>query len=493
MPACGHLGAKALDVLRRLGMAAILAASPLGAAPRQDEADQVDRYLGSQIERLRIPGMAVAVVRGGRIVLLRHYGKASVEFNVPVTDETVFSINSVTKAFTGVAALRLVERGRLDLSAPVGQYLSGLPETWRKVTIRQLLSHMSGLPDIMRAPTVETDAQAAWAWVQTRPVLFAPGDRFHYCQTNYTLIQRIVNQLEGRAPDAPLAEEQIRIAGMEHTAYGDAYSVIANRAPTYRWNQNGPVIAGYRAPSASTPATLAATSERFLPFRRASSGLNATAQDLARWVIALQDHRLLKEESLETLWTPVAFSDGRPGKWGLGMEVLGRVTHRAAGMTGGGRAAFSIYPEDGVAVVILTNLAGAYPEDMVDKVASIFAPGLRLSGVPALRILLEEQGYDQINAVAAGIERADPALVWSEPELNDWGYRLLSMGRAPQALAVFRLTADRFPGSANAHDSLGQAFRVNGDNASAAFHYRRVLALDPGNAEAVRVLKEIAP
>jgi len=82
---------------------------------------------------------------------------------------------------------------------------------------------MSGLPDIMRAPTVETDAQAAWAWVQTRPVLFSPGDRFHYCQTNYTLIQRIVNQLEGRAPDAPLAEEQIRIAGMEHTAYGDAY------------------------------------------------------------------------------------------------------------------------------------------------------------------------------------------------------------------------------------------------------------------------------
>lgn len=412
MPTCGYLGAKAHGALRHVGMAAILAAAPLGGALRPDEADQVDRYLGSQIDRLKIPGMAVAVVKGGRIVLLRNYGTASVEFNVPVTDATVFSINSVTKAFTGVAALRLVERGRLDLSAPVAQYLSGLPETWRKVTIRQLLSHMSGLPDIMRAPTVETDAAAAWAWVQTRPVLFPPGDRFHYCQTNYTLVQRILNQLEGRAPDAPLAEEQIRIAGMDHTAYGDAYSVIANRAPTYRWNQNGPMIAGYRAPS-SAPATLAATSERFLPFRRASSGLNATAQDLARWMIALQDHRLLKAESLETLWTPVAFRDGRPGKWGLGMEVLGRGTHRAAGMTGGGRAAFSIYPEDGVAVAILTNLAGAFPEDMVDKVASIYAPGLKLSGVPALRILLEEQGYDQIIPLAAGIERRDPALVWS--------------------------------------------------------------------------------
>lgn len=484
---------RGLNLPLRPVMAALLATLPMAAAVQEKEVDQVDRYLNTQMDRLKIPGMAVGVIKNGQIVLLRQYGMASVEFQVPVTDKTVFAINSITKAFTGVAAARLVEQGKLDLSAPVGHYLNDLPEPWRKVTIRQLLSHTSGLPDIMGAPTVETNDLEAWAWVLSRPINFQPGDRFHYCQTNYTLIQRVVNQIEGRAPAAPLAEEQIRMTGMAQTAYGDVYSVIPNKAPTYRWSLTGPTIAGYRAASSTTPPTLTAASERFLPFRRASSGLNSTAQDVARWMIALQGHRLLKEASLETLWSPVAFKNGQPGQWGLGWQVLSRGTHRAVGMTGGGRAAFSIYPEDGVGVVILTNLAGSFPEDMIDKIASIYAPGLQLSGVPALRIALEERGYDQASSIAAGIEKRDPNLVWPESEMNDWGYRLLSTGRAPQALAVFRLIADRFPNSANAHDSLAQAFRVNGDDRSAAIHYRRILELDPNNADALRHLKEISP
>lgn len=474
-------------------MAVMLATLPIAAAVQEKEVDQVDRYLNAQMERLKIPGMAVGVIKNGQVVLVRQYGVASVEFNVPVTDKTVFAINSITKAFTGVAAMRLVEQGKLDLSASVGHYLKGLPEPWRKVTIRQLLSHMSGLPDVMGAPTVETNDLDAWTWVQSRPINFQPGDRFHYCQTNYTLIQRVVNQIEGRAAEAPLAGEQIRLAGMSQTAYGDAFSVIANKAPTYRWSLAGPTIMGYQAASSAAPPTLTATSERFLPFRRASSGLNSTVQDMARWMIALQDRRLLRKESLEALWSPVAFTDGRLGQWGLGWQVLSRGTHRSAGMTGGGRAAFSIYPEDGVGVVILTNLAGSFPEDMIDKIASIYAPGLQLSGVPALRIALEERGYDQVLSMAAEIERKDPILVWPEREMNDWGYRLLSTGRAPQALAVFRLIANRFPNSANAHDSLAQAFLVNGDHNSAVSHYRRVLELDPKHADALRHLKEINP
>jgi CubicO group peptidase (beta-lactamase class C family) len=455
------------------------------------EMEQVDRYLQMQMQRLQIPGLAVAVVKDGRLILERHYGTASVEFGAPVTSDTVFAINSVTKAFTGVAAMRLVEEGRLDLSAPVSRYLTDLPETWRSVTIRQLLSHMSGLPDIMRAPTVETDAAAAWTWVLAQPVRFTPGQGFHYCQTNYTLIQRVVNQIEGRAPDAPLAEAQLAIAGMADTHYGDAYAVITNKAPTYRWTLGGPMITGYRAAASTTPSTLTATSERFLPFRRASSGMNSTVGDMARWMIAIQDGRILNERSLETLWTPVAFNDGQKGQWGLGWQILSRGDHRAVGMTGGGRAAVFLYPEDGVGVVILTNLTGSFPEDMIDKIASIYSPGLDLSGVPALRIALEEQGYDRAPVAAATIEQNHPGLVWPEAELNDWGYRLLSTGRARDALEVFKLIEGYYPDSANANDSLAQAFLVNGDNAGAAIHYRRALALDPTNTSAARHLAEL--
>ncbi|WP_208023390.1 serine hydrolase [Duganella alba] len=460
-------------------------------AAAQTPAAEADRYLTAQMQRLRIPGLSVAVVKDGQIVLARNYGTASVEFGVPVADDTVFSINSITKAFTGVAAMKQVELGRLDLSAPVDQYLPDLPPAWRAVTIRQLLSHMSGLPDITRAPTVETDEEAAWRWLREQTILFKPGERFHYCQTNYMLIQRIVNQLEGRAPNAPLAEEQLRIAGMTHTAYGDAYTVIPKRAPTYRWQWTGAKVQGYPAPSATDASTLTAVSERFLPFRRAAAGMNSSAADMAHWLIALQQHKLLNDASLAAMWRPVAFNDGGMGQWAMGWQVLQRGSHRAVGMTGGGRAGFFLYPEDGVGVIILTNLTGSFPEDLIDKLASLYIPQLPLSGVPGLRIALEERGFGQIASAAADIERRYPDQPWQENELNDWGYRLLSTGRAADALAVLRFTAERFPRSANAQDSLGEAWLVNGERAAAKQAYQRVLELHPGDANALKRLESL--
>jgi len=472
----------------------ILAIMPMpasGQGTKVDPAVGVDRYLGAQMAKLRIPGLAVAVVKDGKVVLARGYGIGSVEFGLPARDDTVFAINSITKAFTGVAAMRLVDEGKLDLAAPVGRYLTELPETWRDVTIRQLLSHQSGLPDVMRAPTVETDAAAAWNWVLQQPIRFRPGARFDYCQTNYTLIQRVLNTIAGRALDAPLAEEQLRLVGMTHTYYGDAYDMIPNRVPTYRWSLPGPFVDGYSSAAYTAPRTMQEASERFLPFRRASSGLNSTAIDMANWLIAVAQGSLLTASARETMWRAVSFTDGTTGQWGMGWEVLKRGSHRAVGMTGGGRAAVFYYPEDHVGVVILTNLAGSFPEDMVDKIASLYAPDLPLAGVPALRIALEEQGYDHAAMAAAAIKARNPGLVWPEDELNDWGYRLLSTGRARDAVPLFAFIAREYPNSANAHDSLAQAYHVVGDTAASVNEYRRVLELEPGNESAKRHLAEL--
>lgn len=475
-----------------IGLTTLLRPPSVAArAGPSDAGAEVDRYLGAQMRKLRIPGMALAVVREGHVVLARCYGTASVEFAQPVRADTVFAVNSITKAFTGIAAMRLVEQGRLELTAPVGRYLADLPQAWRPVTIRQLLSHMSGIPDIMRAPTVETNAAAAWFWVQEQPTIFAPGERFHYCQTNYTLIQRVINTLENRALEAPLAMDQIRLAAMKHTAYGDAYDVIPHRAPTYRWAAAGPFVDGYSAAAPGVRGELKAASERFLPFRRASSGLNSTALDMAAWLAAIDRGTFLSVVARETMWTPVAFNSGETGQWGLGWQVFARGNQRAVGMTGGGRAAVFYYPEHRLGIVILTNLAGAYPEDMVDKVASLIVPTLDLSGVPALRIELEERGYHRAALAAADIEARGRPFAWPEMELNDWGYRLLATGRAGDALDIFKLAAAKFPASANAHDSLAEAYRVNGDTRSSIAAYKRVLDLDPSNEHARRKLAEL--
>src|ERR1700750_813995 len=110
---------------------------------------EVDAFLKQKMAAERIPALQVAVVRHNQIVKSSAYGIASVEHGVAATNETVFSINSCTKAFTGVAIMQLAEEGKLNLDDPVSKYLNDLPEAWRRITIKQVLAHVSGLPNIM--------------------------------------------------------------------------------------------------------------------------------------------------------------------------------------------------------------------------------------------------------------------------------------------------------------------------------------------------------
>jgi len=452
------------------------------AAAQQSNLREIDSYVRSQMRARHIPGLQIAVVRHGRIVVLRSYGVANLQTPVPVTNATVFSINSITKAFTGIEAAKLVTAGKLDLSAPVSSYLEGLPQTWRSVTIRQLLTHMSGLPDLNNAPGAtngEVSEAAIWAWVQTQPVRFTPGERFDYCQTNYVLIQKVINKLNGQSSEAPLAGPQIRSAEMTSTRYGDSTEVIPNAAAGYHYNYGKPDDAGVIHP----------VYEVFRPFDRSHSGMFSTAQDMARWMIAIQQKRILDTAGLNALWTPAAFNDGRQGQWGLGWEVLGLPDHPVVGMTGGGRSAFFLYPKDDLGVVILTNLAGAYPEDIMDRIAAMF--GVRLAGVPALRAELERQGFRDGFAIASEFRKKYPASVLSEPELNDWGYRLLSSGQPRHALEVMEIISFLYPQSGNAYDSLGEAYAANGDKANAIASYRRSLELDPKNTNAKQWLENL--
>jgi CubicO group peptidase (beta-lactamase class C family) len=125
------------------GEPAVIAPAPATAADRQ-----ADALLTAYMRTMGIPGLQLAVVRDGRVVAQRAYGRASLEFEVPVTHDPIFSINSVTKAFTGVAAMRLVETGQLALDAPIARYVDDLPAAWQPIPVRQLLTHMSGLPDL---------------------------------------------------------------------------------------------------------------------------------------------------------------------------------------------------------------------------------------------------------------------------------------------------------------------------------------------------------
>jgi len=339
-------------------------------------------YLKKEMRELRIPGMQVAVVRHQKIVFLAALGIAEVGNAVPVTNKTVFSIASATKAFTGVALMQLVEDGKLELGAPISRYLVGLPVSWQKVTIRQLATHISGLPNVVNndtgelitgvqiASAGESDVDAAWSKVQTLPIESSPGEKYSYNQTNYILLGKVIDKLSGEPFTQFIKERQLDSVGMPSTVYADDSDVVPHRARSYsniRYSKDGQM---------ERTSNLTEQYVRYPPQFLTAAGLTTNAEDLARWIIALEQHRLLKEaSSLATLWTPSILNDGENGTWGLGWPIFARPKHTSYVPFGGAKAAFAMYPEDDVAVVILTNLQGSMPERFIDRVAGYYIPG----------------------------------------------------------------------------------------------------------------------
>ncbi len=342
-------------------------------------AEAVRRLLVAEMKARQIPGLQVAVVKGGRVVMHGEYGFANLQDSVPVTRQTLFAINSMTKAFTGVAIVQLAESGKVDLDAGIGRYVADLPAAWRAVTVRQLLTHMSGLPDITdeNAKMIsEAGDDSSWAMVRRLPVVAAPGERFSYNQNNYLLLGKLIDTVTGRPFTQVIAERQFKPARMTRTAaagFGDSHDVVRHAARGYSFRQ---VIGGVLYQTKA----IRNQSETYSPFLLTAAGIRSTAEEMAQWLIALQRGAIFaKPGSLTTLWTPARLTDGSLGGfgellngWALGWPVASRPAHRAIVAIGGGRSGLFVYPDDDVAVVVLTNLQGAEPEAFIDRVAAVY-------------------------------------------------------------------------------------------------------------------------
>ena len=453
-------------------------------AKESAQSRRVDALLAQEMTERRIPGAQVAVVQNGRIVFVKSYGLANLQTPVPVSNTTLFSINSATKSFTGVAAMQLVERGQLDLDASISVYLDDIPAGWHAVTVRDLLTHVSGLPNIVDSRTGQmlgANESDAWAIVRQKEPEFEPRTRSSYNQTNYLLLGRIIAKQSGEAFAAFIAKHQFAAVPMPSAGFGDSRDVVPGKSQSYRYDY-----------SASPQGTLRTVYEEFPTGLRPGAGINTTAGDLAAWLAALMQGRLIRiDTGLAALWSPPRLVDGTPASWGLGWPLRTRKERIIPGGQGGGRSAFSVYPDEKIAVVVLTNLSGANPEDFLDNIAHIYAPGIDTSDVANLRDQLDRQGFSAApRLVDAAIQSGMP-LDLPEGELNSWAYRLLRSGNQAGSLEIFKLNVHLYPGSANAHDSLGEAYLAAGDRARAAASYEESLRLDPANGSATEQLRSL--
>lgn len=460
------------------------------------QGDSIDVFVKNQIQKRKIPGLQLAIVRHGKIIKTGNYGLSNVQDSIAVNNNTVFTINSITKAFTGIAILQLVEAGKIKLSLPVSTYISNLPETWKPVTIQQLLSHTSGIPDIVdeeESVMIAASGEEAWKKVLIMPMDFKPGEKFSYNQTNYLLLGLIIDKISGMPFQEFITQEQLIKVGMSKTiqsGFGATKEIIANAACSYQYSKGKLNNMFFSFPS----------------FLQTAAGMSSTAKEMADWIIALQNMQLLKQKSsLAALWAPALLNNGETGGfssllngYAAGWPVITRTSHPAVSPVGGGRAAIFVYPNDDLSIVVLTNLSGGSPDAFIDELAGLFIPDMKeingfglSASVKSLKVTLDNVGYKNAIKEVEKLSKKNKEFKLTENEINSWGYKLLKQKRMSDALEIFKLNVFLFPTSANAFDSLGETYAEYGDTVLALKNYEQSLKLNPRNSNAEQQIKNL--
>jgi CubicO group peptidase (beta-lactamase class C family) len=347
------------------------ASAPSSTAAQAVPLDSVARYVTAEMQRQKIPGLSVAIVRGDSSLLARGFGFANLEHRVPATDSTVYQSGSLGKQFTATLVGMLAQQGRLNLEERITRWLPEGRGRWDSVRVRHLLTHTSGVPDYtdsmidLRKDYTEQQLVRVAA---KQPLDFPSGTSWSYSNTGYLLLGVIVHRLTGRFYGDLLEELLFAPLGMRTRVISEA-DIVPNRAAGYRLVDDQVKNQEWVSPSLNTTA---------------DGALYLTVNDLARWAVALKRQRIPASPVLEEAWTPVRLADGGTFPYGYGWDLSPQRGHRRIGHTGswqGFKTAIFRYPEHDLSVAVLANLAEAAPGPIAQGIAGILEPSLRPPGM----------------------------------------------------------------------------------------------------------------
>ena len=458
-------------------------------AKKTDHVAKIQEVL-TLAHKYRLFNGTVLVAENGQVVYKQGFGMANMEWGIPNTPDTKFRLGSITKQFTAMLTLQLVEQGKIKLDAKISDYLPDYrQDIGQKVTVHQLLTHTSGIPsytgqpgffdNVSRNPYKVTDFVKKYA---SGELEFEPGTKFRYNNSGYFLLGAIIERVTGKTYEQVLKENILDPLGMKNTGYDHYDTLIPKRAAGYAKTEDGYFNAPYLDMS--------------IPY--AAGSMYSTVEDLYLWDQALYTDKLLSAKSKELMYKP--FLEDYAYGWVVtnasfkqNDQPVQIIRH------GGGINGFSTeivrFVNQNSLIVILDN-TGQNVGRLTDTITKIlynqpYEPP-KMSIVSVLEKTIKEKGVEAGIAQYRDLKAKQSAIYdFAEPELNALGYRLLRSDKGKEAIEIFKLNVEVYPKEFNTYDSLAEAYMTLKQNDLAIANYKKSLELNPKNENAVDMLKRL--
>ena len=311
------------------------------------------------------PGATFLISKNGEIVYKKAFGLSNLDLTLPMHTENVFEIASMTKQFTAISILMLVEKGKLQVDDEITKFIPDYPTNGHKITIHHLLTHTSGIKDFTRVSGLNAIATQDLSplelieFFKNEPIDFLPGEKMNYTNSGYIILGYIIEKVTGQ-PYANFVEEQIfKKLGMNSSRYGSHRSVIKNKAYGYH-NKDGYV--NRRQVSYS--------------FAYSAGGLMSTVNDMFTWQEAIKNNLLINKETTEKVFAKYVLNNGEPVNYGYGWHIKeknGIATREHGGHFFGFKSMGVYLPSDDIYVIGLSNCDCNSPTKITREIAELVA------------------------------------------------------------------------------------------------------------------------
>lgn len=453
----------------------------------QDKVQKIDELVNQYAELKQFNG-AVLVAEDGNIILSKGYGMADFENRIPNNNETKFRLASVTKQFTAMLVMQLVEKGKIKLEGKLSEYLPYYrKDIGEKITIHQILSHTSGLAnytnnrDFMQNESgIKAEPKEFVLKYCSEDLIFEPGTKWEYSNSGYFILGLVIEEVTGKSWEQNLQENILDPVGMTNSGYEHSDKTYDNKAKGYVSS-----LGDFK------PARFL---EMTIPYSAGS--IYSTVEDMYKWDRALYTNTLLSEPMKEIMFKPVL------NNYALGWQVIEQpigdkkvkvVTH--SGGIFGFNSLITRLTDDNKFVMVLNNFEGGNINQLTLGIVNILY-GLepakpKKSAAVELAGLIILKGVDNALTEFSKMKDNKDEYVVRERELNQLGYNLLLENKVTEAVKVFKLNVDLYPDSWNVYDSYGEALAAAGDTENAILNYKKSIELNPENNGGKEMLKKL--